>query len=1675
LWILKSGNPVATDSTFSLAWRNVYQLPNDFDASKFKIQVKLTPQSGDSTDRAGSVLFSSILGLTDNTGTPYSTDKSIFDNDTRLLVIPPYRVDNAVLSNRPFANPALNDPSHPNNSNPGIYTMTQDSLSELKPKFSITMSGSSKKSQFQLGSGNIMDKSEKVKGQDGEELVRDKDYTLDYQFGSLNLISKNALSKTRIDVEYQSEAAFIPKSKVFLGLHGQMNLPFGVKSFIGASILYQNAAGQALIPKIGQEPYSKVLLDANTHMEFEPQWMTMLMNQIPLLTTEDKSTASIEVEVANSRTNPNTDGQAYIDDFESSNRSFDLGLDGASWYQAAPPGYLLDSLLHHPPAWTQFWYQPLSYTAGAHDVRVLKDSLFYKIPAKHTYTTDDNYEPVLNFECLPAPTPNSAAGDSDYGQWYSNNNLNPWAGIMFPIPSNSMNRTKDKFLEFYARGSGGRLYIDMGEVSEDICFLGGAPNHRAGNEDTTNTGTAAFNVALDVGLDGLPDKLEYYQVPNKSATGWDTLRYGCNWLPYKFDPAKDNFHLYSTTNTADPEQATYYPFVNGKELNGQYDSKDLMGDGLSTTENYFRRFIDFDSVNQNKDFSVNAYNYKVLPDSSLGNTKVKNGWHLYRIPLNDTLVGKFSKTGFPRWDQIRFIRLFWTDFNPKTRTTAQRIQFARVRLVRNEWQEQPIRQADSSNVVKLSVSTINTEDNPEYVPPPGFSRVTDESGNIVKESALKLDFNNILPGDTALVKNILVNQTLNLSTYTTMSMVVYGDPLLGQRDDFYFFFRFGNDDSTYYEYRAPLYPKWDAHNTMNINLHEFSLWKQRIMGDNPPIRKDTSFLSPNGNYSYAIKYHNNQPPNFAGISWMAMGVTRSGAKNSAADGYNGELWVDELKVSGVHSFNGWATRAALNSSWAGFMTLNGDVEYTGADFQQMTNTTMTLGNTSLNGGLHANWALNKFLPAQWGVNIPLGTSVSSSITRPTLVSNTDVFLTDPKTNIADGFMDMYKDYINLLVGKNIWDNQKTEAEHYQTSSASRSFLTGFEKATTSKNPLVNMLLERLSLDYNYNFNLTQTSRGRRSNDESRDYIDSVQTDRYAGSIKYDLSPKPAPAWTKWKPFENAKLSLLPERFKNYEFSLLPTTMNFTLAEIVYSKTKSVKDNPPELGGSTVIATKNLTLMHNATIAYDPLSILKLNYTLTINRTLDNDLNNPPLSLLNSSTQWQKLLKTKIASLDPTWGKYLVLADERDRAQNMAFNFDPTLWDWFTWSFEYSSNYKQNAATLQNDATNYLNLGLTSTFHLTSTLTIATLFKKFSEGLSNHKAMAAVFGSIEKALTKLSLNSFSFNYNAAMSLTNNYWDEPYLQSRGVSRADFLKYQVGLSGRNAWDIVTANMNDRAFGGMRYRQGYQSPQAPQENDNDDRRTSDRSLSLSTSFALPDPIPVTINNVSIKYSRSYSVQPNPLYRDSTTTFPEIDVGAGSQILNKIKLVTRYLQNVSLNSSYNYQKKIQNSHTPSIDDTITSTSMRFAPLFGIDGKLKKWPVNVSYSMTYNSTTNDSKKNGTTDNSEYINKMTLSYEIQKSNDVSEFKLLLWTIPLKGTFTVGVDGEQGSTQSTQSSFATGSQPTEQSTSHWSFGPHSSYTFSDNITGNLSFSASQNKKESVTQTSYIFKLSVNIALK
>jgi cell surface protein SprA len=277
----------------------------------------------------------------------------------------------------------------------------------------------------------------------------------------------------------------------------------------------------------------------------------------------------------------------------------------------------------------------------------------------------------------------------------------------------------------------------------------------------------------------------------------------------------------------------------------------------------------------------------------------------------------------------------WTDFKQTQKQKLNRLQFARMQFVRNEWQETPIRLDSLKSVVKLSASTINTEDNPEYFSDqcPGALKITDENGNLAKETSLKLSFDSIQPGDTAVVRNVLVNQTINLSAYTQMTMWVHGDKNLGYKDDLQYIFRFGNDDSTYYEYRSNIYVSertgWDSRNVMTINLHDFSKWKEDAMAARTV--KDSLSITQyhkqpdEKEFWYSVKYRNNRPPNFAGITWIAIGVTRSGSKNSNVLGYSGELWVDELKVSGVHDFNGWASRIAFNSNWEGFMNLGGRV------------------------------------------------------------------------------------------------------------------------------------------------------------------------------------------------------------------------------------------------------------------------------------------------------------------------------------------------------------------------------------------------------------------------------------------------------------------------------------------------------------------------------------------------------------------------------------------------------------------------------------------------------------------------------------------------------------------------------------------------------------------------------
>jgi len=286
---------------------------------------------------------------------------------------------------------------------------------------------------------------------------------------------------------------------------------------------------------------------------------------------------------------------------------------------------------------------------------------------------------------------------------------------------------------------------------------------------------------------------------------------------------------------------------------------------------------------------------------------------------------------------------------------------------------------------------------------------------------------------------------------------------------------------------------------------------------------------------------------------MAVGLVRE-AGNPDPTGYTGEIWVDELKVDGIKQFNGWSSRLSLQTQWADFLSLSGGLDYQSGDFRTMTDTKTSLGDSKVSGNLSLSSALDKFMPREWGVSIPIGASITSSLSRPQLKPNTDMYLSD--NNQPDGFLELARD----VISRSSEEKDITGAEHFETQSYGQSFFINYSKSGTPPNPAVDLLLNRISSQFQYSMNTNHTRRGLMpSGDE--DYINFDTSRNYSGGLKYDLTPRDPPSWTRWKPLGENKATWIPARFKEIEFSMLPGSATLDLANARYSSSMMRQHEP----------------------------------------------------------------------------------------------------------------------------------------------------------------------------------------------------------------------------------------------------------------------------------------------------------------------------------------------------------------------------------------------------------------------------------------------------------------------------------------------------------------------------------
>lgn len=301
----------------------------------------------------------------------------------------------------------------------------------------------------------------------------------------------------------------------------------------------------------------------------------------------------------------------------------------------------------------------------------------------------------------------------------SNGNLNQpatrWGGIMRAINTTDLEaaniryivlRLLDPFL-YDSNSTGGSLYIQMGNISEDICkdgnrFSESMISCNTTQWDTSVWGIVPFNSLLspdtfsrdvderacqDFGLDGMDDAdesvfFEWYLDSLQSFLTHSSLQ------SFLQDLSGDNYHYYRGSDYDSEELGILGRY---KKNNNPDGSTLLAGSGQTTLE-ASHNIPDNEDVNRDHVLSETEeyfqYKIELKPDMSVGqnfitekfdtfiDTDYPNNppatWYEFRIPIGayDTRVGNI-----PDFKSIRFMRIFLTGF-----TNPVVLRFAKLHL-----------------------------------------------------------------------------------------------------------------------------------------------------------------------------------------------------------------------------------------------------------------------------------------------------------------------------------------------------------------------------------------------------------------------------------------------------------------------------------------------------------------------------------------------------------------------------------------------------------------------------------------------------------------------------------------------------------------------------------------------------------------------------------------------------------------------------------------------------------------------------------------------------------------------------------------------------------------------------------------------------------------------------------
>ncbi|HWE43437.1 MAG TPA: cell surface protein SprA [Gemmatimonadaceae bacterium] len=949
---------------------------------------------------------------------------------------------------QPFSDSGLARP--PNLSNAAIYSTPGNYLyspqhppSVYRMQLSYQSQGSGdERGTLTLGAIQLRRNSERL-SIDGVPLARGLDYTIDYELGRVTFARPDTLfpRPRTVTVQYEENPLFTNAATNIFGLATTFAAPAGEVTFTAIS---QGQKSQYIRPPLGFEPASSLVAGVTGNWSWDAPLLSSALAKLPMLSERPgESRVMLHAEMATSRPQPNSVGQAWLDSFAG---------EGGIPISTLDPNWLLSSRPLESRATGSLSFTPNNAASivWQTNVHLPNDSVPLRFTSRMVdrsiiIQTNSGYsfpESILWLTLQPDTLGFRRQHAGGTTQWITDP-MPPatrrWRSIRTVLSPSGADLTRVEQIEFYAlvdtraanAARNPTLVLDLGDVSENTFAV--APESlfvvpNGGGVDSTYRGrqtvgldrldterdsiTRSFSAALnDRGIP--PDRIDSLFVVSPAGTA--KLR----------DVPLCEAEYGVIQNVGDAR-------TNCTVRNNRLDEEDIDLDyalnyteAERSSESYFRYVVDLAAASQSPASAPRTACYYSLPVAREDTTDTGPlCWVRIRLPLNAAA----DTVNSPQLRRIKALRLTMVSGAGVPDEEPTTVPLARFRLRGPLWlkrAEAPLAGIGGDSIATLAgtrgsvrVTTISTRD-PGYTPPPGLTNDNDVKTSKqalqtteVNEQALRVTATNLVPLSRAEAYYRFPEGSKNFLAYRELRVWARGGSPTGwgSRGDLDFFVRMGRDASNFYLYHTPAFS--DAWTDVRVDFGVLQSLRARIQNsylrggarigctaiDSALIAKtnrdalvpDTAVYAAceNGYIAYTVA-PGVTPPNLAAVQELAVGILRTGSAqlfNPTSDTL--DLWVDDIRLRNVEKTPGYAGQVGLEVRAGGIADIRLAASRRDAWFRQLAESPTYVGQDALD--LVSTVRLEKLLPASLGLSLPVSIAYSGSSSAPELLDRSDL-------------------------------------------------------------------------------------------------------------------------------------------------------------------------------------------------------------------------------------------------------------------------------------------------------------------------------------------------------------------------------------------------------------------------------------------------------------------------------------------------------------------------------------------------------------------------------------------------------------------------------------------------------------------------------------------------------------